>query len=150
MLGNLAMLGADLKRTLEAGARQLLTFREDLRIGLRGLEALSDIRDIKLLLVTHDEVPWANWVIRETIAQSDPTARAVHICSIGDFENLQRYCWGQSPYDLLAAKRLASDDASFQDFGDWLYGLGKPGTPDHPALAQAFSELSSAWTTLPG
>jgi hypothetical protein len=145
MLGRLDLLAADLEKTLTDGTRQLLTFRDDLRAEVRGLEDLRGISKLELLLVTHDDIPWGNWVIRDAIAKNVRDAHDVQLCSIDDFENLQRYCWGNSPFDLLEAKRLGPDNATMHDFREWLFSLGEPATPNHPVLAQAFSELASTW-----
>jgi len=149
MLGRLDLLAADLERTLGEGARQLLKFCEDLSAALPGLEGLEEVREIELLLVTHDEVPWANWLMRDTIAKRVPGAGQIHFCSIDDFENLQRYCWGGSIFDLLSQKRHGPDHAHERDFREWLYQRGAPTTPNHPVLAQAFEELVASWGATP-
>jgi hypothetical protein len=63
------VLIADLERTLSAGVRQLLGFKRALLAGVPGLERLSVVRHVELLVVTFDEVPFGNWVMRDAIAK---------------------------------------------------------------------------------
>jgi hypothetical protein len=132
----------DLKTTLIKGALQLTGFREDLIAKCAGLDDLSGIREIQLLQVTHDELAWANWMLRDAIAREVPAAFNVHICSIGDLENMQRYCWGKSLHAMLASK--TGGDSSSHDFREWLAERGKP-PGAHPMLATVYQELAASW-----
>jgi hypothetical protein len=145
VLGSLDTLAADLQKTLLGGARQLVKFKAAVEARAPGLETLAGAKHIELMLVTHDPLPWANWVLRERIAKTVPGAEAIHFCSIDDFENLQRYCWGSSMFSLLATKRSGAANAMSFDFREWLAARGEPPVPDHPALAAAFADLSATW-----
>ena len=145
MLGRSDLMAADLEKTLAEGARQLLKFRDDVQAKGRGLERLAGVAEIELLLITHDEIPWANWIMPNTIARRVPGASQIHFCSVDDFENLQRYCWGTPLFQLLKSKREGADDAHMHDFREWLFALGTPMTPNHPLLANAFEELVASW-----
>jgi hypothetical protein len=83
-------------------------------------------------------------LLRDTIAKSVPGADAVQICTVAELENLQRYCWGRSPFDLLAAKRSGKGDAVQHDFREWLSAMGKPPIV-HPVLSEAAEDLFSSW-----
>jgi hypothetical protein len=142
MGGALRAISEDLRRTLIKGAEQLTMFREDVLAKDAGLEDLEAVTEIQLLLVTHDELAWANWLLRDAIAKEIAGAQSIHLCSIGDLENLQRYCWGASPFDLLAGKLRGP--ASSYDFREWLSEFGKPPGP-HPKLAEVYKELAKSW-----
>lgn len=144
MIAQLDMVSSDLQRTLVQGARQLLKFGRDVKARSRGLEKLRGVQHIELVLVTHDELPWANWVIRDKVAEVVPGATDIHFCSIDDLENLQRYCWGESPFDLLNKKRRSAH-SRHRDFTEWLFELGDPPVGAHPLLAQKFDELITSW-----
>jgi hypothetical protein len=145
MLGHMAVLAENLEKTLTAAVRQLLTFKSDLEAGAPDLERLHGIRHVELLVVTHDEVPFGNWVMRNVIAERQPGADSVQICSIDDFEELQRYCWGSSPFDLLSAKRLGKGKASEFGLSQWLQARGSPPLPNHPLLHQTLEQLKTAF-----
>lgn len=145
VLGSLDTLASDLQRTLLGGARQLVKFKAAVEARAPGLERLTDAKHIELMLVTHDPLPWANWVLREHIAKAVQGAEAIHFCSVDDFENLQRYCWRTSMFSLLAEKRAGTGNAMSFDFREWLAERGKPPVPDHPVLAAAFADLSATW-----
>jgi hypothetical protein len=141
MLGHMASLAENLEKTLTAAVRQLLTFKSDLEAGAPDLERLHGVRHVELLVVTHDEVPFGNWVMRNVIADREPGADTVQICSIDEFEEMQRYCWGRSPFDLLSAKRLGPGNASEFGLSQWLQARGSAPFPKHPLLHQAFEQL---------
>jgi hypothetical protein len=135
----------DLRKTLTDGVRKLLEFAQAVESQTSGLERVSEATEVELLLITHDEVPWGNWIIRDAIAQEVPGAEAVHICSIGEFEQLQRHCWGTSPLELLKCKRNGLSDEHKYDLDDWLSAIPGPAADLHPVLSQSFSGLRKAW-----
>lgn len=143
--GNTCSLEDDLRRTLTHGARQLIDFRHDVFAGAPGLERLRNVKEVELLLVTHEPVPWGNWILRQTLSAHVPGAGDVHLTSIENFEDLQRYYWGESLFSLLRAKRLGSAGMKDWDFREWLLSLGDPKMDDHPVLATAFNEFQRTW-----
>jgi hypothetical protein len=141
-VGDLAAMAGDLKKTLTKAARQLLTFESDVMQRASGLENFACVSAVELLVVTHDDLAWPNWLLREQVVKDVPGAERGHFCTVGDLENLQRYCWGQSPFELLASKRRGP--ASHFDFLEWLAGLGSPDRA-HPMLERIFKELTASW-----
>lgn len=131
----------DLQKTLRRAAKQLLRFRQDLRDGALGLERLSHVRHVQLMIVAGDRVPFANWVVK--LALDVPAASSIHICSIEEFEFLQKLCWADGMFDLLEAK-LRDKRSAQQDFHEYCFELGGKDL-EHPVIAQAFEELSASW-----
>ncbi|MEO8906328.1 MAG: hypothetical protein ABI488_27190 [Polyangiaceae bacterium] len=146
MVGTIESVISDLRKTLTVAARQVLTFRDDLRAHIAGLEALGDVTDVELLVVTHDQIPFANSVFRRIIMSDGvPGASDVHFCSIDEFENLQRYAWGGSLFGHLRSKHAdAFKQSHSKDFHDWLSELGPP-WGGHPLLRDVFQRLSITW-----
>ena len=146
-LGAIDDVVRDLRKTLAAGTRQLLKFRDDLQAKAAGLEDLHGVTDVELLVVTHDQVPFANWLLRDLIAGDGiKDATDVHLCSIDDFENLQRYCWGTSLHGHLRSKRSDFRQSHAKDFREWLSEIGSPGQ-GHLLLKSVFADLALSWGT---
>jgi hypothetical protein len=141
-VGNLAAIATDLRKTLIRAARQLLTFDQDRIHRALGLEQLAEVTEVELLVVTHDDLAWPNWLLRQQVCKEVPGAERIHFCTVGDLENLQRYTWGQSPFALLASKRRGA--ASEFGFCEWLAELGSPGRA-HPMLEVIFQKLTFSW-----
>jgi hypothetical protein len=141
-VGDLAAMATDLKKTLIKAARQLLTFENDMTHRAPGLETLADVAEVELLVVTHDDLAWPNWLLRQQVSKEVPGAERIHFCTVGDLENLQRYTWGESPFALLASKRRGA--ASDFDFLEWLAAVGAPAGA-HPMLEAIFRELTLSW-----
>lgn len=146
VLGHLELVAKSLKRNLAKAADQLLTFRSDVERQASGLERLANVREFELLVVTHDEAHFANWVMREQVAREIEGASDVHICSVDDFEELQRYYWQRSLFDALRAKRQG--DFRDQAYGvrEWVEERAVPSVARHPLLASTFDALIDAWT----
>lgn len=142
ILGHMDVLTASLERTLAAAVRQLLGFKRALLTDAPGLARLSAVRHVELLVVTFDEVPFGNWVMRDAIANRVDGANDVQICSIDEFENLQRYCWGSSPFEMVSVKR---ENASAFDFGRWLQARGEAPFAHHPFLRATFDRLMASY-----
>jgi len=152
IFGRIADVVRDLRQNLAAGAEQVLNFRKALKLGTQGLEALSHVTEIELLVVTYDQIPFANFVFRGLMkSEGLADAEDVHFCSIDDFERLQQYSWRCSPFGHLRSKHDNSFNQSHTlDFRDWLSELGPP-SGAHPLLGGVFKNIADTWgATLPG
>lgn len=146
VLGHLDLVAKGLRGTLTKGTRQLLTFRADVERRVKGLECLQGVREIELLIVTYDDAPFANWIFRDLIAREIPNAADVHICSIDDFEEIQRYYWQRSLFDALRAKREGSDQDRACGILPWVRERAVPALSNHPLLTSTFEALIKGWT----
>lgn len=145
--GDQQTLLRDLKKTLAKGQRQLLEFRDALQVRAEGLKRLQHVREVELLLVTHDKVPFANCVFRDASRELGITgADDVHICTCEELEYLQKYSWGGGMFEMLRGKRMSKEDSP-RDFRDWLFARGDPGESVHPVLGRVFQELTDAWAS---
>jgi len=142
VLGHLELVAKSLRQSLTKAADQLLAFRSDVERHTSGLERLANVREFELLVVTYDEAHFANWVMREQVAREIEGAADVHICSVDDIEELQRYYWQRSLFDALRAKRQG--DFRDQAYGvrEWVQSVRHPQLPDIPFF-QARSMRSS-------
>lgn len=142
--GDLESARRDLKRTLTKGTHQLLEFRRDVLEGRTGKPELDGVKDLEMLLVTHDDIPFGNFLLRPLIKDEVENASEVHLACIEELERLQEHCWGQSPFQLLRGKWTDRQTAA-QDLGSWISeSLGKPTQP-HPYLRSTFDELMASF-----
>lgn len=146
VLGHLDIVAEGLKKTLIKGADQLLTFRADVLQHIEGLERLKNVREIELLIVSYDDIPFANWIIRDLMAREVPNAADVHICSIDDFEEIQRYYWGRSLFDALRAKREGNHQDRAWGLRHWVQERAVLAVSRHPLLTSTFDALIKGWT----
>lgn len=139
-------MARDLKKTLSRAAGQVLHFRQDLRNQTVGLERLRHVQHVELMIVAGDRVPFANWVFKEALGL--PGAMDIHICSIEEFELLQKRCWCDGMSDLLEAKR--HDKRSIeQDFREFCFELGGVEL-EHPVIEKAYADLAARWEEAEG
>jgi len=147
MWGHLADLRKDLSKTLGHAMGQLHRFDQALSLKVAGLEPLANIRKVERLVVSYDEVSWANWVLRDVAREVSgvPEDFFAHIASVHDFERLLANCWEGSLFDLLERKR-GSEDQAEMDFHDWLSKEIDPeGKAEHPLLEARHNEFLNAW-----
>jgi hypothetical protein len=147
MWGHLDDLRKDLSKTLGHAMGQLHRFDRALSRKVAGLEPLANVRKVERLIVSYDEVSWANWVLRDVAREVSgvPQDFFAHIASVHDFERLLANCWEGSLFDLLERKR-GSEDQAEMDFHDWLSKEVDPeGKAENPLLEARHNEFLNAW-----
>lgn len=130
MSGSVTKAKEDLAGNLGKGVEQLLDFRDDILAGRTENEAFSNAKEIQLLAVTHDNVPWANFIFPQLIEDGDQ----VQFASVEELELLQTYCWNQSPFRVLRDK-ISGTHTAQQDVGSYVRAFHGPGLPRHPMLS---------------
>lgn len=148
MWGRLSDLRDDFSKTLGVAFKQLHRFEVDLAQRMRGLEQLRHVTALERVVVTHDQLWWANWIGREQAQQVAGTPDLhVHVMSIDELERLLAFCRGESLFDLLARKRLGDEDQDIMDVHDWLgQHLDPEGKMRNPYLKARYDEIMSEWT----
>lgn len=148
MWGHLDDLRKDLRKTLGHAMSQLHRFDSALARRAPGLESLSHIRGIERLIVSYDEISWANWVLRDVAREVSgvPADFTAHFASVHDLERMLSHCWQGSLFGLLERKRLGDDGQAEMDFHDWLtIKLDPEGQARNPFLEAKLDEAFEAW-----
>lgn len=148
MWGRLDDLRNDLRKTLGHALGQLHRFDGALTGRAPGLECLSEVRKLERLVISYDEISWANWILRDVAREVSgvPQGFHAHLASVHDLERLLAHCWNGSLFDLLERKRLGASDQADMDFHDWLANERDPtGEARNPLLEQKLDETFQAW-----
>lgn len=152
MWGRLDDLRADLKKTLGHAMSQLHRFDLALARRATGLEKLSHVRQIEHLIVSFDEISWANWILRDVSREVSevPEDFSAHLASVHDLERLLAHCWRGSLFNLLERKRLGDTGQAEMDFHDWLtIELDPEGNAKNPLLEAKMDRTFEAWGIQP-
>lgn len=151
--GHLADARDDLKKTLLKASKQLTRFESDVFAGAPGLEQFAGLKRFERLVVTYDNLHFANSVVRDEII-SMATANGiapkhVHVAPVADLEYVLGHCWRGSLFDLLEKKR-ADADHDMMDFHDWMGHHLAPGA-DHrnPFLDGVFNDWGAKYGLRP-
>jgi len=148
MWGRLDDLRKDMRRTLGHALAQLYRFDGALARRAPGLESLSGVRRIERLIVSYDEISWANWILRDAARDVSgvPEDFHAHFASVHDLERMLAHCWEGSLFDLLERKRLGNSDQAEMDFHDWLtVELDPSGEARNLLLERKLDETFQAW-----
>jgi hypothetical protein len=148
MWGRLHDLRKDLRKTLGHALGQLHRFDGALTRRAPGLESLSGVRRLERLIISYDEISWANWILRDVAREVSgvPENFHAHLASVHDLERMLAHCWDGSLFDLLERKRLGNSDQAEMDFHDWLTDeLDPTGATRNPFLEQKLDETFQAW-----
>jgi hypothetical protein len=148
MWGHLDDLRKDLRKTLGHALGQLHRFDDALARRAPGLDALTEVRRMERLVISYDEISWANWVLRDVAREVSgvPEGFYAHFASVHDLERMLAHCWQGSLFDLLERKRLGKDNQADMDFHDWLtIELDPEGQARNPFLEAKLDEVFEAW-----
>jgi SEC-C motif len=143
-LGDIEHARADVKKSLAKAIRQIMRTSVDVQAGSRGLEDLAHVRSWEHLIVTYDQVPWANSFLRDLARQEvGPNAPHVHVAAIEEFEYLLGGCRRDTLSNILRRKRVGPDRADGMDFKDWM--ARDADMHENPALSKKYHELFESW-----